>query len=122
MTSFLTVLAQIGFQVVLLTLPPYASFLTSCSVLESTLRYIGLVQLDKLEILPIIIWLGPEVVMLVVSLFIYIVIGKLVFGAEDFVDAAALGLDDPHRKRNFPIQKGRFVVAFGKSSLHLLRT
>nr|CAD7399360.1 unnamed protein product [Timema cristinae] len=75
--SVLTTVAQISFQIVLFSMPPYGHFLDNCELLEKILRHIGLVKLDHLEVYTGVRMMAPEVIMLVSSITIYILCSKV---------------------------------------------
>ncbi|RZC37773.1 piezo-type mechanosensitive ion channel component 2 [Asbolus verrucosus] len=75
--SFLTAITQLSFQIVLLSMPPYAHFLERSKNLEKILRQVGLVRLDKLDAVSVITWISPEIVMLITSIGTYIICHKL---------------------------------------------
>lgn len=75
--SFLTAISQLTFQIVLLSIPPYAYFLKDCEFLERILRHVGFIRLDGLSAKDVVQWLSPEIVMLFSSIVIYVLCGKL---------------------------------------------
>nr|CAD7262044.1 unnamed protein product [Timema shepardi] len=75
--SVLTTVAQISFQIVLFSMPPYGHFLDNCELLEKILRHIGLVKLDHLEVYTGVRMMAPEVIMLVSSITVYILCSKV---------------------------------------------
>ncbi|KAK3878310.1 hypothetical protein Pcinc_017051 [Petrolisthes cinctipes] len=63
--SVVNFLLQFTFQIVLLSLPPYAYFLQQCDFLEKLLRHLGLVRLDGISEVDGTRWLLPECVLVV---------------------------------------------------------
>ncbi|XP_067001205.2 piezo-type mechanosensitive ion channel component isoform X3 [Anabrus simplex] len=76
--SILTSIAQLSFQIVLLSMQPYGHFLENCNFLEKVLRHIGLIRLDGISGKDGIRALAPEALMLVASIVVYVVSNKLV--------------------------------------------
>ncbi|XP_018306932.1 piezo-type mechanosensitive ion channel component isoform X7 [Mycetomoellerius zeteki] len=71
--AFLVVIAQITFHIVLLSLPPYGSFLRNCEFLEKLFRHIGFVRLDSASVWEVFYWLTPEFIVLPTVLVIYFI-------------------------------------------------
>ncbi|XP_063932118.1 piezo-type mechanosensitive ion channel component isoform X3 [Zophobas morio] len=76
-TSILTFIAQLAFQIVLLSMPPYGHIFSKCEFLEIVLRHVGLVRLDDMDALVVITWISPEIVMVVTSVGTYVICHKL---------------------------------------------
>nr|CAH7742360.1 unnamed protein product [Callosobruchus chinensis] len=75
--SVITTLGHAAFQVALVAMPPYAHFLKSDPFLEKLLRHMGLVRLDVLSYRDVIVWLSPEILMLVISVAFLVTLRKL---------------------------------------------
>nr|XP_045617167.1 piezo-type mechanosensitive ion channel component-like isoform X3 [Procambarus clarkii] len=75
--SVVNFLLQFIFQIVLLSLPPYAYFLRECEFLEKLLRHLGLVRLDGISEVDGTRWLLPECVLVVFSPGVYVACIKL---------------------------------------------
>ncbi|VEN64254.1 unnamed protein product, partial [Callosobruchus maculatus] len=58
-------------------MPPYAHFLKSDPFLEKLLRHMGLVRIDVLSYRDVIVWLSPEILMLVISVAFLVTLRKL---------------------------------------------
>ncbi|CAL1685707.1 unnamed protein product [Lasius platythorax] len=71
--AFIVVVAQITFQIVLLSLPPYGYFLQNCEFLEKLFRHIGFVRLDSASVWEVFYWLTPEFIVLPTVLAIYFI-------------------------------------------------
>ncbi|XP_050729563.1 piezo-type mechanosensitive ion channel component-like isoform X11 [Eriocheir sinensis] len=65
--SIVNFLLQFTFQIVLLSLPPYGSFLTPCEFLETLMRHLGVVRLDHVSEEDGSRWLLPECILVVFS-------------------------------------------------------
>ncbi|KAK7789716.1 hypothetical protein R5R35_007290 [Gryllus longicercus] len=87
--SFLTSMAQLSFQIVLLSMPPYGHFLEPCEFLERVLRHIGLVRLDGIGWVDAVRTLTPEALMLFVSVIVYVVCTNAVGGRRRLSEASA---------------------------------
>nr|CAI5853648.1 unnamed protein product [Callosobruchus analis] len=68
--SVITTLGHAAFQVTLVAMPPYAHFL-------KLLRHMGLVRIDFLSYRDVIVWLSPEILMLVISVAFLVTLRKL---------------------------------------------
>ncbi|XP_063601150.1 piezo-type mechanosensitive ion channel component-like [Penaeus indicus] len=75
--SVVNFLLQFTFQIVLLSLPPYAYFLDECSFLEELMRHLGFVRLDGISEVDGTRWLLPECILLVFSPTVYVACLKL---------------------------------------------
>lgn len=75
--SITATVAQIIFQVVLLSLPPYGYFLSNCSFLEKLLRHIGFQRYNLIDPLQAARLIGPEVLMLFVSTVVFVPCDKM---------------------------------------------
>ncbi|XP_037802529.1 LOW QUALITY PROTEIN: piezo-type mechanosensitive ion channel component-like [Penaeus monodon] len=75
--SVVNFLLQFTFQIVLLSLPPYAYFLEECSFLEELMRHLGFVRLDGISEVDGTRWLLPECILLVFSPAVYVACLKL---------------------------------------------
>ncbi|XP_052124815.1 piezo-type mechanosensitive ion channel component isoform X3 [Frankliniella occidentalis] len=75
-TSGLVALGKLIFQIVLLSMPPYASFLPKCEELEAALRIAGLIRLDSVAAVDCMRWVLPEALLLASSLSLYIVCAR----------------------------------------------
>lgn len=69
--SWLMVLIQLLFQIVLLVMHPYGKILEpTCSGVERMFRYIGLIELSKLQLVEILYFYLPELIMVCASTII----------------------------------------------------
>ncbi|KAL7286394.1 hypothetical protein TKK_0019346 [Trichogramma kaykai] len=75
--SFILVMLQAAFQIVLASLPPYGYFLENCEFTETLLRHVGLVRLNQASAWEILFWLTPEIVVFPVTLTIYCLCRRL---------------------------------------------
>ncbi|XP_071541022.1 piezo-type mechanosensitive ion channel component isoform X2 [Panulirus ornatus] len=75
--SLVNFLLQFTFQIVLLSLPPYAYFLKECEFLEKLLRHLGFVRLDGISEVDGTRWLLPECILVVFSPGVYVACLKL---------------------------------------------
>ncbi|CAH1133196.1 unnamed protein product [Ceutorhynchus assimilis] len=75
--STLTTLGQLGFQITLFALPPYAHFLKDCEFLEKLLRHVGFVRLNQISVDDAFTWISPEPIMLIISVAFYVIFKKL---------------------------------------------
>ncbi|XP_071441072.1 piezo-type mechanosensitive ion channel component [Hetaerina americana] len=70
-------IAQLVFQITLLSLHPYGSFLKSCEALEQSLRHLGLVRLDGISVQDGVRLLLPDVLVVLLSFATHLVFTKL---------------------------------------------
>ncbi|KAJ9578581.1 hypothetical protein L9F63_005183, partial [Diploptera punctata] len=75
--SFLTSIAQLSFQIVLLSMPPYGNFLKENNTTETILRHVGLIRLNGIRIEDGFRYLAPEILMLITSIAVYVGCTKL---------------------------------------------
>ncbi|XP_030761127.1 piezo-type mechanosensitive ion channel component isoform X3 [Sitophilus oryzae] len=75
--STLTTLGQLGFQIALFAMPPYANFLKDCEFLEKLLRHVGFVRLNNISVNNAFTWISPEPIMLITSVVFYVLFKKL---------------------------------------------
>jgi len=70
-TAFLTaavIAVKLIFEIVLVSMPPYASMLPLCGDLEAALRIVGLIRLDKVPAVAVTLWVIPELLVLMTSI------------------------------------------------------
>ncbi|CAO1304226.1 unnamed protein product [Diamesa serratosioi] len=72
--SVILCLVQISFQILLAVLGN--DLVQKCEFLELLLRHVGLVRLDNLDVISLVQWLAPEIVMFVGSIVVFIVLRK----------------------------------------------
>ncbi|CAO1375472.1 unnamed protein product [Diamesa hyperborea] len=72
--SVILCLVQVAFQILLVVLGN--DLVQKCEFLELLLRHVGLVRLDNLDVISLIQWLAPEIVMFVGSIVVFIVLKK----------------------------------------------
>ncbi|XP_066947530.1 piezo-type mechanosensitive ion channel component isoform X4 [Macrobrachium rosenbergii] len=75
--SAVNFLLQFIFQMVLVSMPPYAYFLEPCSFLETLFRHLGFVRLDNISEIDGTRWLLPECILVVFSPAVYFACIKL---------------------------------------------
>ncbi|XP_048520923.1 piezo-type mechanosensitive ion channel component isoform X7 [Dendroctonus ponderosae] len=73
----LTTLAQLGFQIALFAMLPYAHFLKDCEFLEKLLRHVGFVRLNNISVNDAFTWISPEPIMLATSVIFYVLFKKI---------------------------------------------
>ncbi|XP_044744035.1 piezo-type mechanosensitive ion channel component isoform X4 [Chrysoperla carnea] len=114
--SFLTSISQIIFQVVLFALPPYAYFLSNCNETEKILRHVGFIHLESIPVTTAVIWIMPEVLMVLGSVAIYVIIGKLVATMEaPPTGTEESGVQNPVKFNSvLGLKKYRFLMEFGR--------
>ncbi|CAH1971747.1 unnamed protein product [Acanthoscelides obtectus] len=131
--SVVTTLGHAAFQVALVSMPPYAHFLKSDPFLEKLLRHMGLVRIDTLSYRDVIVWLSPEILMLVISVSFLVTLRKL-----SAPSPVLLAIEDPssgagdttrstsakeRRKKSYGlfVSVGRFCVLFALCMAAVLR-
>ncbi|CAH1280420.1 unnamed protein product [Diabrotica balteata] len=75
-TGLLT-LVQTAFQIALVVAKPYAQFLDDSPTIEDILFYIGLVKLNNLTVSYIIVWIGPDFLMMITLLAVFFALRKI---------------------------------------------
>ncbi|XP_046404278.1 piezo-type mechanosensitive ion channel component isoform X3 [Ischnura elegans] len=70
-------IAQLVFQITLLSLHPYGSFLKNCEALEQSLRHLGLVRLNGISVQDGVRLLLPDVLVVLVSFASHLVFTKM---------------------------------------------
>ncbi|XP_025196089.1 piezo-type mechanosensitive ion channel component-like isoform X2 [Melanaphis sacchari] len=69
--SWLMILIQLLFQIILLVMHPYGKILEpTCGAIERMFRYIGLIELSKLQLIDILFFYLPELIMVCASTII----------------------------------------------------
>ncbi|XP_077295229.1 piezo type mechanosensitive ion channel component [Arctopsyche grandis] len=103
--SVITMFCQIAWQITIVSIPMkwYDDWLKYCEPIEAGLRHAGLVDLNNLDATTVLVWVSPEILMLVSSTIIYIIISKLCKGAQE-----------DETQTNNTKRKGSFIVNFGK--------
>ncbi|XP_071053073.1 piezo-type mechanosensitive ion channel component isoform X2 [Onthophagus taurus] len=75
--SLITSVLLVSFHVYLIAVGSYGNVITDNELLETILRYCGLVRLDKADFVTIITWISPELLMLISSITIFVLTMKL---------------------------------------------
>ncbi|XP_063226263.1 piezo-type mechanosensitive ion channel component-like isoform X4 [Bacillus rossius redtenbacheri] len=112
--SVLTTVAQLSFHIVLLCMPPYAHFIKNCELLEMVLRHVGLVPLNAVTPLTAVRLVGPELLLLAVSIAVHAACVRAVrerrpSHASEASVSLAVAATTPARSRNL-----RFLASLGK--------
>ncbi|XP_022177209.1 piezo-type mechanosensitive ion channel component-like isoform X5 [Myzus persicae] len=96
--SWLMVLIQLLFQIVLLVMHPYGKLLGPiCSGIERMFRYIGLIELSKLQLVEILYFYLPELIMVCASTIIQRMLIKI--NVEDNASDSFVEITDPAESR-----------------------
>ncbi|XP_065164464.1 piezo-type mechanosensitive ion channel component isoform X3 [Atheta coriaria] len=83
MISLMTSLGVIVFHLLmLLHFAPYGEFLKPCELVERIIRAVGLVKLDALDPQTVVLWLAPEVVMLIAAIVFFVIFSKMTRPAQ----------------------------------------
>jgi len=85
--TLVATIAQTVFQVVLLSLPPYGGFIENCTPLEMLLRQLGFQRYDNIDPLQAARLIGPEALMLIVSIVVYVPCAKMAEASNPYVAA-----------------------------------
>jgi hypothetical protein len=95
--SWLMVLIQLLFQIVLLVMHPYGKLLEPiCSGVERMFRYIGLIELSKLQLVEILYYYLPELIMVCASTIIQRMLIKI--NVEEDASDSFIEITDPESR------------------------
>ncbi|XP_076270334.1 piezo type mechanosensitive ion channel component isoform X3 [Rhynchophorus ferrugineus] len=114
--STVTTLGQLGFQIALFAMPPYANFLKDCEFLEKLLRHAGFVRLNNISINNAFTWISPEPIMLATSVVFYVLFKKLTTVNTDPSDESATRTESERRDDEIKTRKKylSFMVGVGR--------
>ncbi|XP_060518446.1 piezo-type mechanosensitive ion channel component [Cylas formicarius] len=88
--STVTALTQLGFQIALFAMPPYAHFLKDCEFLEKVLRHVGFVRLNGVSLVDAFTWISPEPIMLITSVVFLVLLKRLIVPPDDCPEQSQL--------------------------------
>ncbi|XP_028128459.1 piezo-type mechanosensitive ion channel component isoform X5 [Diabrotica virgifera virgifera] len=111
-TGLLT-LVQTAFQIALVVAKPYAQFLDDSPTTEDILFYIGLVKLNNLSVAYILVWIGPEFLMMITLLAVFFALRKI-NPVEEVVVQSETGTVDITLKPQQKTDYTQYFVAVGR--------
>nr|CAD7400291.1 unnamed protein product [Timema poppensis] len=104
--SILITIAQILFQILLISNQPYGYFLPNCGKMDYIIRHIGLLRLDSISPLTGIRLLTPEVIMVTSSITVYVLCYKWTRPSQTRINQPSSYFSNTNRVK--------FVRALGK--------